>query len=71
MMLKLIDEPTGSLIREALQSRVAELLVTMAILGMVLHFIADPLQRIPDKMDDLILRLADMQQELIQCNDSR
>ena len=66
-MLPLWDEKSVAFFKEALESRVAELLVTMAILGMILHFIADPLQRIPDKMDMLILKLADMQKELRHC----
>jgi uncharacterized coiled-coil protein SlyX len=71
MMPSLFTDELLTFLKSALESRVAELLIVVAILALTLHYIAEPLQRIPDKMDMLILRLADFQQELVECNQGK
>jgi hypothetical protein len=64
----MVDDSMVKMVKAALDSRVAELLVAVLIVAMVLQTIAIPLQRIPEQMDRVILKLADLQQQLKDCN---
>lgn len=51
-------------LKMVLNSRASEMLVAAGIIALVLHHLAMPLQRIPEKMDAILYRLGDLQVEL-------
>jgi hypothetical protein len=58
----------GTLLEKALDSRIAEMLVAVGLIALVLHHIAYPLQHIPDKMDVLIVKLSELQNDVKSCS---
>lgn len=58
----------GALLEKALDSRIAEMLVAVGLIALVLHYIAYPLQHIPDKMDVLIVKLSELQNDVKNCS---
>jgi hypothetical protein len=58
----------GALLDKALDSRIAEMLISVGLIALVLHYIAYPLQHIPDKMDILIIKLSELRSDVKQCS---
>ena len=56
------------LVQAGLNSRVAELLVALGMMALVLGYVAEPLQRIPSKLDAVIIQLNSLEKQLAHCS---
>jgi hypothetical protein len=64
-MNTLLNSPQlASVLVALLNGKTGELLVALAMVALVLHFVATPLQQIPDKLDTVIAKLEQVESHL-------
>lgn len=67
-MNPLLNNPhVPQMLVDLLNGKTGELLVALAMVALVLHFVAAPLQQIPGKLDIVIAKLAQMEHQLDDC----